>query len=162
MEIIKMTIDNKFNQQYRLRKVHSKLARYYYDKGECIYSKIDDNNFIKFCKKTDDFLELRNNHIIECISDVVIVSKYDNIIQYFTSKGIKGTILRSAKKSDIKGKIVYGTIPLYLMDSAKEVYTPHFPMKKTTLNVAHIPYDQLENEGMYIRKYFVHGENVCL
>ena len=81
MKITKINIDPTL---YRIRKVSPKIAKRYYEKGEEIYSPIGDEYCIFSKKDNDAFLILNKYYVVEPLQeDVVIVSKYQCIIDYF-------------------------------------------------------------------------------
>lgn len=62
--------------------------------------------------------------------NAVVVSKHRGMIEFLKSEGFidnTATVLERAKAEDVRGKIVFGSIPLFLAYYAQKVI--HIPLK---------------------------------
>lgn len=138
-----------------------------FDSGKNVYIKLSKNMWLMFNNEFDTVLTDFEDGIKHYISqeyeeDKLIITRHKNVAQYYRSKGINARCVEYARPDDVYGKILYGcNIPLHLMSFAKECYVLRTePIYNADFD--NIPYDQLENFGIEIKKYVVTSQKVEL
>jgi len=59
--------------------------------------------------------------------DIVIVSRHAGAVEWLRRHGITGRVIEHATAEDVRGRVVYGTLPLHLAAEAARVVTIDLP-----------------------------------
>lgn len=161
MKTYNLVLDETMN----LVEVDKSKAYQEFDNGKNVYIKLSKCMWLMFNNEFDPTLTNFEDGIKHYISqeydeDKLIITRHKNIAQYFRSKGINARCVEYARPDDVHGKILYGgTLPLHLMSFAKESYILRTePIYNVDFD--NIPFDQLENFGVEIKKYVVTSQRV--
>ena len=55
------------------------------------------------------------------MTDTIIVTRHQGLVEWLKTRGITGDVIPSAKAEDVRGKRVVGALPLYLAAEADSV-----------------------------------------
>lgn len=147
----------------RLKKVSTEDAKQAFEENKKVYAEVKEDYWMVMNKKLDlvfntlfDDTQFYLEDEDEC--DTIIITKTRNVAEYFKSKGVKGKEMALARPCDIKGKTVFGTMPIHMMDMAKEVYMVSLNMRDQSVPFESIPYEQFDSLGAVVRRYEVNSE----
>jgi putative CRISPR-associated protein (TIGR02620 family) len=89
------------------------------------------------------------------MSDTLIVTRHRGLVEWLGRRGITGTVLPQVTPEDIRGKIVYGVLPLHLAALAAEVVTVDLPGIPADKRGADLSPEEMDACGARISRYTV-------
>lgn len=117
-------IDNDISCSVKLKKIDRRKAKKMYMKGENVYIKVADNLWLLINNDKNEAFNYDYGLCYYVVDndyyETMIVSKYPLLEEYLNRRGVVGQYTNLVTKEDIKGKIVYGNLPLSFIPLCKK------------------------------------------
>lgn len=91
----------------------------------------------------------------ERVGDFVIVTRHKGTVDWLAAKGIAGPVLEHATAEDVRGKHVYGVLPLHLAAEATSVHVVEIPNLPAEMRGVDLTPMQMIEYGATLREYRV-------
>jgi len=88
-------------------------------------------------------------------SDIVIVTKHQALIDWLAGKGIVGEVYPRVERHEVKGKRVFGSIPLYLAAEALEYNTVVIPRIRDAMDPQNVTLEEMNELKAYITTFHI-------
>ena len=89
----------------------------------------------------------------------LIVSQYKNIQRFFQEvEGINAKVLEKVKPADVKGKIIYGTVPFSLMSQCESINV--LVCEASDKNIDEMTFDEFKNSVIELKECKVEAKVV--
>jgi len=85
----------------------------------------------------------------------VIVTRHQGLVQWLAMRGITGEVIAQATPDDIKGKDVYGVLPLHLAAKANTVTTVDMPNLPAEKRGQDLTPEEMDQYGAKLTTYIV-------
>lgn len=85
----------------------------------------------------------------------IIVTRHAGLIAWLAQRGITGHVIAQATVADVRGKRVYGVLPLHLAAEAAEVVTVDMPLLKPEQRGVDLTPAQMDEAGASMSTYQV-------
>lgn len=146
--------------QETLKVVSKKEAEtHFYNKKE-VFVKIGANQVVSASLKTDIYFPFSETEgtkfYIESKFDenCLIVTKYKNIQRFIKEElGVHCKVCEKVTMDEVKGKTIYGTLPLAYMGNCEKLYTLICVVKEK--EVDDLPYEQFKKCVAGVKEYIV-------
>ena len=93
------------------------------------------------------------------MSEILIVTRHKPLIAWLTAHGITGQVIEQATPEDVRGKDVYGILPLHLSAvtaSVTEVSMPGLTLEQRKKNAAgDLTVEEMDAAGAHLRRFIV-------
>lgn len=90
---------------------------------------------------------------------VLIVTRHKTLVEWLNKHGITGTVMEQVTPEDVRGKHVYGILPLWLAaeaDVVTEVSMPGMPLEaRKRVNGGDFSVDEMDEWGAEVRHFKV-------
>jgi putative CRISPR-associated protein (TIGR02620 family) len=105
----------------------------------------------------DDFLDRSGRKVFQPVSseNTVIVTQHEGAVEWLNRHGIFAPVYRRARVADVRGKDVYGILPIPIAAEARNIYIPrmaHLPEDKPRRELAA---NDMEKLGCRLISYYV-------
>lgn len=88
-------------------------------------------------------------------NDVLIVTRHSGLVEWLRQHGITGRVVEQANAETVRGKRVYGVLPLHLAAEAAEVVVvdmPRLPREKRGVDLSP---EEMDEYGAIMTAYVV-------
>ncbi len=131
--------------------------------GKEVYAKITDTLWIQTHNETDVSFELNKNLEFYVQNgydeDKLIVTRHDVIEDFFRKEmGINARRVLHARPYELKGKHVYGMIPLSLMPYAETVTVVHSRLRNDLVESPDMTLEEFTEGIITVKRYKVYSE----
>ncbi len=89
----------------------------------------------------------------ELMEDIIIVTSHPNLVKWLAQEGITGAVMEKVTRQDIKGKVVYGSLPTYLAAEALEYNTIAIPGIENARDTKNVTVNEMNLFGARIETY---------
>lgn len=100
-------------------------------------------------------LELLEKDVRAALSPSVIVTRHAGLVAWLASRGITGEVKAQVGPDDVRGKRVYGVLPLHLAAEAAEVVTVDMPDLKPEQRGQDLTPAEMDAAGAVMTAYSV-------
>lgn len=100
-------------------------------------------------------LELLEKDVRAALSDSIIVTRHAGLVAWLAERGITGEVKAQVGPDDVRGKRVYGVLPLHLAAEAAEVVTVDMPLLKPEQRGQDLTPAQMDAAGAVMTAYSV-------
>lgn len=87
--------------------------------------------------------------------DAIIVTRHMGAVQWLAQKGIRGRHMERVKRAEVRGKTIYGVVPLPMAALAKEVYIIEMPKMDQDQTRSEMTPDEMDKAGAVLVRYRV-------
>ncbi len=89
----------------------------------------------------------------------IIVTRHKTLVDWLVRRGIIGEVVAQATPEDVRGKDVYGVLPLWLAaeaNSITEVSMPGLPLEaRAKVNGGDFTVEQMDEWGAHLQRFIV-------
>jgi len=85
----------------------------------------------------------------------VIVTRHTGLVEWLARKGVKGEVISQATPENVRGKHVYGVLPLHLACLATDITVVDLPNLKPELRGTDLTPEQMDEAGATLSTYVV-------
>ncbi len=99
------------------------------------------------------------------MTENLIVTRHATLVEWLRRRGIEGDVIAQATPDDVRGKHVYGVLPMWLAAEAEtvtEVSMPGLPLEaRSKVNGGDFTVEQMDGWGAELRTFVVYGGKVA-
>jgi len=96
-------------------------------------------------------------------TDVVIVTRHETLVKWLNNHGIFGPVFAQVTEQDIRGKDVYGILPMWLAahaNSVTEVSMPGLPLEaRGRVNGGDYTVEQMDEWGATLKTFAIFSKD---
>ncbi len=98
-------------------------------------------------------LERLEKDIRAALSDSIIVTRHAGMVEWLARRGITGEVKSQVTAEDVRGKRVYGVLPLHIAAEAAEVVTVDMPKIKQEQRGQDLSPEEMDAAGACLTTY---------
>ena len=93
------------------------------------------------------------------MDEILIVTRHKPLVEWLAARGVTGPVIEQATPDDVRGKTVYGILPLHLAalaESVTEVSMPGLTLEQRKKNAAgDLSVAEMDAAGAHLRRFVV-------